>query len=252
MGLFDKFKKKETSVASEQTQNNPANQAPATSLIWLPKIYEQFTDQANKDDVYGKKIPALIKTYKSLFNNNAPKEEINKAFVELRNEVIRTLYIVPFHYDSGNEFENDTVVHCTQLAANKFNIESIIYRCQNMTMEEMSKLAWVKDNATNTLTVDFNWWDITRISGSEGYHFEDGRYHGTMYPYIGKKGTDEFFLCFTGIDECLKVYSNEKNLHIALFTINDIVKYMSASNDVQGLIINPHTESHCFIGKEVF
>lgn len=252
MGLFDKFKKKEISNSPEGAHQDNVAQEPVTSTIWLPTIFNQFADKANKDAIYGERIPDLIRTYKSLFNTQAPREEIHKAFVGLMNEVIRTVYIVPFHYDAANEFEHDRVIHCTPKAANKFNIESIVYRCQNMTMEQMSKLAWVKDNTTNMLTVDLNWWDISRIAGSEGFRFEEKSSPNTMYPYIGNNGNDSFFLCFTGIDQCLKVYGQEKNLHIALFTINDIVEYMSSSSNMRGVIINPDTETHCFIGKDAF
>ena len=125
MGLFDKFKK----------------QKPASSSIWLPEIYNQFADKANIEPIYGEKVMDLIKTYKSLFNTQTAREETQKAFSDLMNEVIKTIYIVPFHYDVASEFENDRVIHCTPKAANQFNIESIVYRCQNMTMEQMSKLA---------------------------------------------------------------------------------------------------------------
>ena len=119
-------------------------------------------------------------------------------------------------------------------------------------MEQMSKLAWVKDNTTNMLTIDYDWWDISRIAGSDGFCFEEQRSQKTMYPYIGNNGNDAFFLCFTGIDQCLKIYGKEKNLHIALFTIDDIVEYMSSSTNIKGMIVNPDTETHCFIGKEAF
>lgn len=252
MGLFDIFRKKDIATATDSSQQSTPAQAPASSTIWLPAIYNQFSDKANIDPIYGEKIPELVKTYKSLYNNKAPSEEIQKAFANLMNEVIRTIYVVPFHYNAANEFDNDHVIHCTPKAANKFNIESIVYRCQNMTMEQMSKLGWVKDCNTNMLTIDLNWWDISRIAGSDGYRFEQPCSSNTMYPYIGNSGNDAYFLCFTGIDQCLKIYGQENNLHIALFTINDIVEYMSSSSNMRGMIINPDTETHCFIGKEVF
>ncbi len=251
MGLFDKFKKKDSLNSSENVLQNDTAQHPETSIIWLPNILNQFADMANKDTIYGEKIPNLIKAYKSLFNAQASRDEIQRAFSALMNEVVRTVYIVPFHYDAANEFENDRVIHCTAKAANKINIESIVYRCQNMTMEQMSKLAWIKDNATNKLTVDISWWDISRIAGSDGFRFEASGSSNTMYPYIGNNSNGSFFLCFTGIDQCLKIYGQDKNLHIALFTINDIVEYMFSGN-MQGVIINPDTESHCFIAKDAF
>lgn len=102
------------------------------------------------------------------------------------------------------------------------------------------------------LTVDLDWWDISRIAGSDGFCFEERRSYNTMYPYIGNSGNDAYFLCFTGIDQCLEVYGEEKNLHIALFTIGDIAEYMFSSNNMRGMIINPDTKTHCFIGKEAF
>ncbi|MBQ3084019.1 MAG: hypothetical protein IJC46_01020 [Clostridia bacterium] len=246
MGLFSKSKKQNTSDTAA------VDQAPSTSLIRLSAIYEQFDGRVNNDRIYGEKIPALITAYKTLSNNQAPQEEIQKAFLALRNEVIRTVYIVPIRYDAANEFENDRAIHCTSMAANKLNIESIVYRCQNMTMEQMENLAWVKDNTTNRLTVDTEWWDASRIAGSEGYHFEESAAPKTMYPATGSIGDDSFFLCFTGLDQYLKVYGHDKTLHVGLFTINDIVAYMEASDHMRGLILNPDTETHCFIGKEAF
>ena len=119
-------------------------------------------------------------------------------------------------------------------------------------MEQMTKLAWVKDPNTNILTVDLDWWDISRISGSNAFCFEDRVTPGTMYPRIGNDGNNSFFLCFTGIEQFLKVYGNDNTMHIGLFTVNDIVEYMSSSERIRGIIINPDTESHCFIRKEAF
>lgn len=255
MGFFDKFKKK-TEIKQEQAPTTNCNtqqaNAPSSSMVWLPEIYKQFKDLSNIDNVYGEKIPSLITKYKSLYHEKAPKEDVHKAFVDLMNEVIRTLYIVPFHYDNANEFQDDTIIHCTPKAANKFNIESIIYRCQNMTMEQMSKLYWVKEASTNILTIDLDWWNISRISGSNGFCFEEQRTPGTMYPQTAHDGNHNLFLCFTGIDQYLKVFGEDKQMHVALFTINDIVEYISAAENFSGIIINPDTETHCFIGKEAF
>jgi len=237
-------------ISTDNARKNTTE--PSSSIVRLLDVYMQFKDLANIDKVYGEKIPSLITQYKSLYNQKAPAEEIDKAFSALRNEVVRTLFIVPFHYDDVNEFQNDKVLHCTLKAGNKFNIESIVYRCQNMTTEQIEKLYWTKDSSTNILTADLAWWDISRISGSDGFCFTHKTFPGTMHPQTGNDGNLNFFLCFSGIDQYLKVFGEDKQMHIALFTINDIVEYMSASENISGIIINPGTETHCFIGKEAF
>ena len=78
MRLFDIFRKKDIATATDSSQQSTPAQAPASSIIWLPAIYDQFSDKANIDPIYGEKIPELVKTYKSLCNNKAPSEEIQK------------------------------------------------------------------------------------------------------------------------------------------------------------------------------
>ena len=235
------------------SNTNMANVSQSSSpTVWLPEFYYKFRDVANTDSVYGEKIPSLITEYKSLYHEKAPKEEVNKAFVALMNEVVRTLFIVPFRYDEANEFPNDKVIHCTQKAANKFNIDSIVYRGKDMSSNQMEKLYWVKDTNTGLPTIDLDWWNISRISGSDGFYFEEQIKPRIMYPQTAGDGNSDFFLCFTGIDQYLKAYKEEERAHIALYTISDIIGIISSSEKYSGIIINPDTETHCFIGKEAF
>ena len=255
MSFFNKSKKEpETKKEQASPADGKSQQAngSAASFVWVPNIYQQCKDLSNTDRVYGEKIPSLITEYKTLYNEKASKEDINKAFRNLMKEVIRTPYVVPFRYNETDDYPNDTVIHCTAQAANKFNIESIIYRCQDMTLEQMSNLYWVKDPATNILTIDLDWWDISRISGSKGFRFEVSNTPRTMYPRTATDGKHDYFLCFTGIDQYLKIFGEDQQMHIALYTINDIVDYITANESFSGIIINPDTETHCFIGKEAF
>ncbi len=117
MGLFDKFKKK-AEIKQEEIPTTKCDaqqaKAPSSSMVWLPEIYKQFKNLSNIDNVYGEKIPSLITKYKSLYHEKAPEEDVHKAFVDLMNEVIRTLYVVPFHYDNANEFQDDTIIHLSE------------------------------------------------------------------------------------------------------------------------------------------
>ena len=226
------------------------NNDDGSSFVRVSDIYMKFRNVANSDEIYGEKLPSLINAFKTLRKENAPDEEIEKAFNNLTKELNRTILVVPVHLDPSEEFQGDRVFHCSENAARRINIDSIVFRCNKMTVSQTARLFWtLKDER---LTIDYDWWDVSRISGSEGFRFGESGVPLKIYPYIPGDGKNRFFLCFSGVDQLMKVYGRDKNLHVALFTLTDVVKFMYSFDDIIGLIINPDTETHCFLEKRFF
>ena len=60
------------------------------------------------------------------------------------------------------------------------------------------------------------------------------------------------YLCFTGIDLLKKSFGTDFSGHICVYTIRDLVDLLKAAPEYPGLIVNPGTDSHCFLGRELF
>lgn len=244
--------KKEVTAETKKMVGDAINEELRSSgIVPLYKVYEAFRDKANTDDVYCERIPELIKTYKELYRQNADDEKTNKSFNDLMNELNRSLLVVPFSYNEDFEFDNDKVLHMSNRAGRKLTVDSIVYRAKKMTAEQVSNLFWQVDE-NGFPSPDFDWMDITRIHGSEGFSFKENRDRKSMM-YINTLGEppEQDLPCFTDVQKLLEFCKECTNLHITLYTLADIADTVNRDS-IRGFVINPTTDSHCFISKNVF
>ena len=221
-------------------------------LVQLSAIVEAYRSKANTIPVYNSDLLPLIREYKALWAKHADQHTINACFRSILEGLLNTLLVVPFNYDQANEFPNDRTLHFSGRAAVRFNLDSIVYRAEHMTPEEQSELAWVVENGLPT--ADLAWWDIRRIAGSEGYTFADPSVkRGSMYPRTAGNANGSFMLVYTGIDQ-LMASPLGKNFtgHVGIYTLDEVVTLAMSVPEVKGFIINPDTDTHCFVDKAVF
>ena len=221
-------------------------------LMQLSAIVEAYRSKANTIPVYNSDLLPLIREYKALWAKHADQHTINACFRSILEGLLNTLLVVPFNYDQANEFPNDRTLHFSGRAAVRFNLDSIVYRAEHMTPEEQSELAWVVENGLPT--ADLAWWDIRRIAGSEGYTFADPSVkRGSMYPRTAGNANGSFMLVYTGIDQ-LMASPLGKNFtgHVGIYALDEVVTLAMSVPEVKGFIINPDTDTHCFVDKAVF
>lgn len=248
MAFWKLFGKRENKKDTKPSNNQQTQES--TRLIRVSTLFEKYAASANTDEVYGDKIPSLITSYKRLYFDKAPQNEVNEAFSNLMNEVFRTVFIVPIRYDSDSDEGDDRGIHFTRRAANKLSLDAIACRGRHMSKEQMENLVWVVEYGQ--LTPDFDWWDISRISGSDGCHFVLSNAPRTMYPVVGENSDGITFLAFCGLEQFREAYGQRKGIHIGLFHIDDIIDYLYETERGFGLVINPDTETHCFSNRRVF
>ena len=221
-------------------------------LVQLSAIVEAYRSKANTIPVYNSDLLPLIREYKALWAKHADQHTINACFRSILEGLLNTLLVVPFNYDQANEFPNDRTLHFSGRAAVRFNLDSIVHRAEHMTPEEQSELAWVVEYGLPT--ADLAWWDIRRIAGSEGYTFADPSVkRGSMYPRTAGNANGSFMLVYTGIDQ-LMASPLGKNFtgHIGIYTLDEVVTLAMSVPEIKGFIINPDTDTHCFVDKAVF
>lgn len=221
-------------------------------LVPLADIVETYRNQTNTSPVYNSDLLPLIREYKALWRKNADQPAINACFRSILEGLLKTLLVVPFNYDKEHEFANDRTLHFSSRAAVRFNLDSIACRAEQMTIEEQFNLSWVVENGLPT--ADMSWWDIRRFGGSEGYTFADPSVtHGRMYPCTGSNANGSFMLVYTGIDQLMSSPLG-KNFtgHIGIYTLDEVVTLAMSVQQIKGFIINPDTDTHCFVDKAVF
>ena len=226
--------------------------ANESQLVLLSAIVEAYRGKTNTIPVYNSNLLPLIREYKALWANKADQLAINTCFRSILEKLLRTLLVVPFNYDKASEFPKDRTLHFSGRAAVRFNLDSIVYRAEQMPAEELSDLAWVVENGLPT--ADLSWWDIRRIAGSEGYTFADPSVkRGSMYPCTAGNANGSFMLCYTGIDQ-LMASPLGKNFtgHIGIYTLDEVVAMAMSVQEIKGFILNPDTDTHCFVDKAVF
>lgn len=226
--------------------------ANESQLVLLSAIAEAYRSKTNTIPVYNSDLLPLIREYKALWAKQADQHTINACFRSILEGLLKTLLVVPFNYDQASEFSNDHTLHFSGRAAVRFNLDSIVYRADQMTPEELADLAWVVENGLPT--ADLTWWDIRRIAGSEGYTFADPSVkRGSMYPCTAGNANGSFMLVYTGIDQ-LMASPMGKNFtgHIGIYTLDEVITLAMSVPEIRGFIINPDTDTHCFVDKTVF
>lgn len=228
------------------------NASNSSQLYPLSALVDAYRATANTLPVYNSDLLPLLREYKALWADHADQGRINACFRSILTGLLRTLVIVPFQYEQAEEFSGDRSLHFTARAAMRFNIDSILTRASRMSDDETANLAWVVENGMPT--ADLSWWDISRIAGSEGYEFADPSVrHGSMYPRTAGNANGSFMLCYTGVDQLMNSpLGKDFKGHIGVYTLDDIVGMAMTSDAIRGFIINPDTDTHCFVDKAVF
>lgn len=220
------------------------------TLVRLTELYMSLQGQANVDAEYGAALLPVLREYKALWREQAGQEAIRACFFRLAEQLLRTILVVPFHYDAGHEFSGDRALHLTRPAATRLTRDSIAYRAQQLSFDDMDKLAWVVEDGEPTS--DPSWWDLARFPGSEGYAFAGPVKDVTMYPDTGSDANGTYLLCFTGVDQLRGALGADNGGHIGLFTAQELIALAQSAPKVNGLILNPRTDTHCFIDKRAF
>lgn len=211
----------------------------------------------NRETVYGTGMKKSIATYLKAHHafTDHPSEEnqniIRQAWKDVVDALNMTLFLIPFRYDDDLPDTEDRAIHLTAAAADAITKDSILLRCGQMTGMEMFPLNWVCGE-NGRITPDPTWWDITRISGSEGFRFSDGndRSHGLMRFFTRGGGGYTFLGIYTDISYVLDGFDNQPCPHIALISVADVLNYVRHSPDLYGILINPDTETHCAISRQ--
>ncbi|MCR5795989.1 MAG: SseB family protein [Solobacterium sp.] len=214
-------------------------------------LYMQIKDTARTEEIYGTKLKELIREYKKFWINGecTDKEASGEAFKALLEELPRTVFLVPFNYRDDRPGTEDKQIHLSNAAADMINRDAIVQKAEQMSIEQMDRLGWTVGN-DGTISADMNWWDVSRIGGSEGYSYaEGGSSKGMMYPITLTNENGEYYIVFTDIGALKEFFGDRKCPHICLFSLYELLLAMMQKTSVPGFIINVNTDTHCFINK---
>ena len=98
----------------------------------------------------------MIKEYKWAYAEAGEnRAKITESLSAVLHELVRTLLFVPVKYDQQYESKGDTGIHFSMRAGQKFNIDSIIYRAEKMSYEQLLTNRWLIDNGIPTIDMDW-------------------------------------------------------------------------------------------------
>ena len=250
-------------------ENNPAGgmppEQPANDWSKLPdqpgvyvltRIFAALdgNKNVNIEDFYGTKLKAAGADYKAaaaaLREQESPEntEKYQAALSALEEAINVTPVLVPFRYSDDPEDPKDQELHLTRAAAARINVDSILFRCMQMSMLEMDRLGWTVGE-DGSLGLDPDWWDISRFRGSSGFSYSTGGLHGTLNPML-LSGSGRTFLGVYTDFLCLKKFFRGRPLpRIAVFAVGDYLKMLKDMPDLGGILFNPDTPYRLFLSR---
>lgn len=147
------------------------------------------------------------------------------------NHIYDTVFLVPVSYDDEPDDAVDGIIHYTDDGIKQLNniqLKRIMGEESNNNVRIESDSIIAKEEL---------------IPGSEGYKFasaETAKQGRTMHLRSISNGASSFLCGFTDIGDIHKIFG--KNVHIALFTYNEIIEHiestLSDGNKISGFIIN--------------
>ena len=236
----------------------PFEEKPAGPKVrMLDQLYDELRNDPdiNQEPVYGENMKQALGEYMSSWDayheGRIDKAKMDAVWRRTVDALNTTPFLVPFDYGDDVPGTVDKTLHTTPAAARKLNREAIFFRCHRMVNGLLSTHAWVCDEKGEP-SVDVNWWDISRFSGSEGYSFAPGGdpRHGPMLFYTKRDANNIYFGLYTDIPYVTAQFSNNTCPHITVITVGDMLNYLRRDPNLAGILINPDTPTHCFIPKE--
>ena len=238
----------------EENKKQPPAAPEQAGLCRLGDLLPGLRKTANTEPVYGAALLKRIGEYKDAWHalskegTPAERDRINTAWKSLVGAMNVTPLIVPFSYGDDAPGTEDRALHCTAAAAARLNTDAIVYRTDRMTPAQIAPLLWTR-GADGTLGVDYDWWDISRFSGSEGWHFHTGDAGGPMYIHRARVAGDQYLGVYTGIGSMLSMFPSSPCPHAAVITAGDLVNFILRDAALKGIILEANTENHCMIPR---
>ena len=229
---------------------------PGTYL--LSRIYMALRNdpEVNQEPVYGTALKKAIRDYKAACDRRQVQDTLETrqlwqtSWMRLVDALNTTPYLIPFRYDDDRPGMEDKALHLTAASAHMINRDAIVAHCGKLTGFQMMPLVCGcgEGGRPNPIT---EWWDISRFSHSAGYSFAmNNGGHGMMRCFTRGGGGSEYFGVYTDIDYVLKGFPNTPCPHIAVFSVGDVLNMIRQQPGLAGLLINPDTETHCFLSRK--
>ncbi len=238
----------------EKTYDAPAAE-PGAGVYRLDDILPALRKDADPEPVYGTALKEKIGEYLAAWRALSPERtqaeqaRINTAWKALVTEMNLTPLIVPFSYRDDEPGTEDKALHCTAAAAMRLNRDAIVYRTGRMTPAQTASLFWTH-GPDGELSVDYDWWDISRFAGSEGWHFAaDSAGRGPMFFHRAKADGKQYLGVYTSIGAMKSLFPDAPCPHAAVITAGDVRELVLRDPSLTGIILDPNTEYHCMIPR---
>ena len=248
---------------SEQGENGPESMRDLLPALEASVIPEAISGGALRESIL---------EYKEVWHeqDSSPtpenRERVARSLRQLTQTLEKTPLLVPVAFQKElPEDDACTIYYTLESAAILSTLEmvrlireeppeslrDITFFMPNASAGEARRVTFIRREGEGAVA-DPARWDIKRFDGGDGWRYggniaEIGPWRFRLVEALGKV----YAAVYTGIPYVRPMFEREAMPHLAVISVENVIAFLKNAPDVEGIIVNPNSESHCMLNREL-